>query len=271
VKDLARRLLPVVGANAVPVGGVFLAGWSGATALTLYWFENLLGAALVALRIVLHEAMTHKRGHRRIHLTLEAHNRRGERRQRDPRDWVGRRLAFLKEFLVAGGAATLLHGGILWVTLRRLLGSPDRQALLAGFLAIAAFQGVGFAIDLVGLRERPFAWLRTVAENAVRRVTLIHLVLIVGFWMALKTGASFFGPFTVLKAAADVGSVLAYMGYRVDGDEAPRWLAAGIRRIAPEGGDFAAFWRQRRAEERAERERDEDVFTARPAAKRRRR
>ena len=30
-------LLRVLGLNAVPIGGVMLAGWSTATGLTLYW------------------------------------------------------------------------------------------------------------------------------------------------------------------------------------------------------------------------------------------
>lgn len=45
---MLRRLVPLVGVNAVPLGGVFLAGWSPATARTLYWRENLIGATLVA-------------------------------------------------------------------------------------------------------------------------------------------------------------------------------------------------------------------------------
>lgn len=33
---MLRRLVPLLGVNAVPLGGVFLAVWSPSTALTLY-------------------------------------------------------------------------------------------------------------------------------------------------------------------------------------------------------------------------------------------
>ena len=68
----ARRLVPLVGVNAVPVAGVFLAGWDGATALSLYWWENLIGSLLIALRIVVHRALSRKRGHWRLQISLEA-------------------------------------------------------------------------------------------------------------------------------------------------------------------------------------------------------
>lgn len=55
---MLRRLAPLVGINAVPLGGVFLAGWSLATALSLYWWESLIGATLVALRIALPRTLT---------------------------------------------------------------------------------------------------------------------------------------------------------------------------------------------------------------------
>ena len=39
------RVLQALGINSVPVLGVFLGGWSTATALLLYWFENLLATS----------------------------------------------------------------------------------------------------------------------------------------------------------------------------------------------------------------------------------
>ena len=58
--DAVRRLLPAVGINGVPIAGVFLAGWDGATALSLYWWENLIGSVLIALRILVHRVLTRK-------------------------------------------------------------------------------------------------------------------------------------------------------------------------------------------------------------------
>lgn len=45
------------------LGGAHLAGWSPATALTLYWCGNLSGATPVAQRIAVHRAVTRKQRH----------------------------------------------------------------------------------------------------------------------------------------------------------------------------------------------------------------
>ena len=255
--DAIRRLLPALGINGVPIAGVFLAGWDGATALSLYWWENLVGSLLIALRILVHRALTRKRGHYRLQLSLEAHNARGT-----PGTDGARPGSFLGEFLAAGLAATAVHGLALWFVVRRLLGEgPEAEQLRQGVLAVGAFQLLGLAIDLVGIRHRPFAWIREIAEEGVRRVTLVHLVVIVGWWVSFKQGGldGFFGPFAVLKALADVGSALALLGVRADGPEAPGWLAATMNRIAPKSRvDFAEHWRRLRAEERRLRERDEE-------------
>ena len=120
---MLRRLVPLVGVNAVPLGGVFLAGWSPATALTLYWWESLIGATLVALRIALHRALTRKAGHRRLQLGLQLHVGGGEhgRRRRERRREDGEPGSFLGELLLVAGAGTAVHGVLLWAVLRGFL------------------------------------------------------------------------------------------------------------------------------------------------------
>src|SRR5689334_18857481 len=51
--------------NAVTVWGVFGAQWTVATGIALYWSENVIGIALIALLFVVHRLATHKRGHNR--------------------------------------------------------------------------------------------------------------------------------------------------------------------------------------------------------------
>lgn len=256
----------MIGANAVPLAGVFLGGWNGATALSLYWFESLVGSLLVATRIAMHERQTGKRGHRRLQLDLQSGTAAGRdaAARRSLKKQYGAPHTFLREFLVAACLASVAHGLLLWVVIRKLLASaPDRHALLQGAAGIAAFQVLGFVNDAVGLRERPFAWLRDLASATIRRVTLIHLTMIVGFWMVLRGGASgFFGPFAVIKTAADVGNLLAMTGFRADPEEAPGWLAAAADRIGPadpKDGDFATYWRAQKAEQRALAQTDEQV------------
>jgi hypothetical protein len=144
---------------------------------------------------------------------------------------------------------------------RVLADGPEGEQLRQGVLAVAAFQALGFLVDLHAIRHRPFSWIREQAQLGVQRVTLIHLVVIVGYWVSLSRGGldGFFGPFAVIKALADVGSALALLGVRADPDEAPGWLSSTVNRIAPKRGDFAEYWRERRAEERRLFERDEEA------------
>jgi len=263
VGDRARGLVALLGINAVPLAGVFLGGWSGATALSLYWWENLVGSLLVALRLLLHRRLTRKRGYERLHLTLASRDNEGKPLQqwkpgRPPK--VERKGSFVQEFVVAALAATAVHGLLLWVVVGKALAkSPDGVALRQAVLAVGAVQVAVFLWDLRGLRQRPFAWVREQAQNTLNRVTLIHLFLIVGTWVALRSETvTFFGPFAVLKAMADVGNLLARSGVNFDGPEAPGWLAATVNRISP-GRDFAEYWRELKGEERRLAAQDEQA------------
>lgn len=271
VPGMLRRLLSPLGINLVPIGGVFLAGWSPATALSLYWWENLIGSVLVALRILAHRALTRKRGHRRQQLGLQVRHEttlRGGRRAGRRRGGEAAVAAvpaagsFLAEFVVAACAATLLHGALLWFLLRRVLDDDAQGAQLRqGVIAVAAVQLLAFALDLAGIRARPFAWIREQAQAAVARVTLVHLAIILGFWFgAGRAGLSgFFGPFAVLKLLADVGNSLHRAGLRLDSEEAPAWLAATLNRLRGDRGDFAEHWREEKQRERQLWEQDEEV------------
>ena len=252
--DRLRRVLPLLGINAIPIAGVFAGGWSGATALSLYWWENLIGSLLVALRLLVHRRLTRKRGYGRLHLSLTTGNGEGG----SAREWkpgrrpkIARKGSFVGEFALAALAATAVHGLVLWLVVVKVLDrSPDGSALRLGVLGVAGFQLAAFLFDLKGLRHRSFAWVKEQAQATVNRVTLIHLVLIVGAWVSLRGGGTgFFGPFVVIKAMADVGNALARGGMNLDTPEAPAWLAATMNRLAPSRGDFGEYWRELKAEE----------------------
>jgi hypothetical protein len=49
------RVAETLGVNSLPFVGLVASDWSWSTALGVYWFENLIAAALVALRLVLHQ------------------------------------------------------------------------------------------------------------------------------------------------------------------------------------------------------------------------
>jgi hypothetical protein len=268
-----RGLVSLLGINAIPLAGVFFGGWSGATALSLYWWENLFGCVLVLTRLLLHRRLTQKRGYQRLHLTLASRDTPGP-----PKPWrpggkvkVERTGSFVQEFAVAAVAATAVHGLLLWFVVSKVMErSADGEALRQGVLGVAAIQLATFLWDLRGIRARPFAWAREQAQNTLNRVTLIHLFLIVGTWVALKSETvTFFGPFAVLKALADFGNLLAKSGVNFDGPEAPRWLAFTMERISP-GRDFAGYWRTLKGEERRLAQQDEQEREWRPVRLRRR-
>lgn len=261
---MLRRLVPLIGINAVPLGGVFFAVWSPATALSLYWWENLIGSALVALRIALHRALTRKRGHHRLQLGLQVSaggNENGRRRRKRKRE-DGEPGSFLGEFLLVAGGGTAAHAVLLWAVLRGFLeAGPDGDQLRIGVLAVGLIQLGGFLFDLIGIRQRPFAWIRDLAQATAARVSLLHLTLIAGFWFATGPGglSGVLRPFVVFKALADLGGVLERLGVNANPEEAPPWLAATMNRVRPEGGDFATYWRERKDRERELRERDEQA------------
>ena len=259
------RLVQALGVNSVPVLGFVAAEWTQGTALALYWFENLLGALLVAARIALHRRWTRKRGHERPPQALaDADTIRRARGKRPPAAVSDRRpgqsQTFLQGFLTTVLAFTFGHGVFLACILFLILPQHgermDPDALALGVAAVGAFLLAGFAGDVVGLRQRPFAWVRRLTERTLGRVVLLHLAIIFGLFAMAKFGAPrhLFLVFAGLKTLADVGSVLPEREVPV---EPPGWAKAGR-----DGEDFATYWRRTETEARAERAADEGVGPA---------
>ena len=145
-------LLRVLGLNAVPVGGVMLAGWSTGTGLALYWCETLLGTATNAVRIALHRRMTGKRGHYRGQLGVEI-NAGDDPPARRPARGRTQWRSFLTEYLVGSLVFTFAHGLFLAIILGAFIKSwPAKGDLLYGLAGIALFQAGGLAFDLTSLR-----------------------------------------------------------------------------------------------------------------------
>ena len=93
-------LIRVLVLNAVPLYGVFVAGWSWGTILALYWFESFLGGLFILLRMVVHRDLTRKRGYWRGQLGLTVSTNDSQ-----PRAFK----SFLPEFLTATLAFNLAH------------------------------------------------------------------------------------------------------------------------------------------------------------------
>lgn len=257
--------LRVLGLNAVPVGGVMLAGWSTSTGLALYWCETLLGTATNAMRIAAHRRMTHKRGHFRGQLGIEINagdDPLPRRRGRGRTEWR----SFLTEYLVGSLVFTLVHGLFLAILLGAFIKIwPSRDELLYGLLAITLFQAGGLAFDLLSLRDWPFARLKTQVQGAMGRVVLVHIAILFGmalvFW--LDKPSSFFWVFGGLKTATDLGGLLgARSGAKGDAATpaaAPAWAKAIAVKLSP-GENLDDYWRSEHERERREAAEDEEVM-----------
>lgn len=261
-------LLRVLGLNAVPIGGVMLAGWSTGTGLALYWCETLLGTAVNAVRIALHRRMTGKRGHYRGQLGVEINASDSPPARRSAGGRTKWR-SFLTEYLVGSLVFTFAHGLFLAIILGGFLHSwPAKEDLLYGLAGVAVFQLGGLAFDLATLRDWPFARLKVQVQSAMGRVVLVHLAIIFGmalvFW--LDKPGSFFWVFGGLKTLSDIGGLFAGKGAAQTGASAaaaapPGWAKKVVAKIAP-GEDLDVYWQRERERELREAAADEEVMPA---------
>jgi hypothetical protein len=265
-------LLRVLGLNAVPIGGVMLAGWSTGTGLALYWCETLLGTATNALRIALHRRFTGKRGHYRGQLGVEINpGKAGEsepraREARRPRRAKTQWRSFLTEYLVGSLVFTFAHGLFLVLILGAVVKSwPTRDDMLYGLAGIALFQVGGVAFDLLSLRQWPFARLKREVQSAMGRVVLVHLAIIFGMALVvwLEKPGSFFWVFGGLKTLSDIGGLFAARsGVQATSSGAPpKWAKSVVAKLAP-GEDFDVYWQRESEREQREAAADEEVMPA---------
>lgn len=254
-------MLQLVGLNALPLGGLFFAGWSPATALALYWCENAVGGALVALRIALHRARTGKRGHYRRHLGFEIKGKLTVAGRAQPVDLAPGTL--LAEFAWGGTVFTVAHGVFLWLLLAGVMHqTPDPGELRAGVAGMLALQLAGFALDLGGLASQPFAWVKALAERSLARVVLVHIAILGGMFLSMDQPRPerFFLVFGTLKLLSDLGSWLGLQVPPPDPERPPRWAGWLAARFPQRGEPFDASWRRSAELERARAAEDEETL-----------
>ncbi len=253
--------LQAVGVNSVPAVGLFAAGWSVGTALTLYWCENLLGILLVALRIWLHRRKTGKKGHWLAR--IETRGSAGAVRETGPAREAGSAGTFLGSFLGTGLVFTAGHGVFLAVLLFQVLpaeggGSAvlDPVAMGHGLVGVALFLALGFAFDLPGLAQRPFRWMQSLADRMMGRVIVVHLTIVLGMAAMEWLGGpiALFAVFVAFKTLVDLATWKQggeAEALRSLPDEPPRWAVAMTRGLKGHGTDedFSAHWSRTRQEE----------------------
>jgi hypothetical protein len=252
------RLAQVLGLNSIPVAGMFGEGWSQGTALAVYWIEGLLVIGLISLRVVLHRRWTRKAGHAQQSTITTTINGKTTTRTAPS--------SLLSGYLTAAIPFTLAHGLflsiILFLFLPKELGQDAAVSfadLKLGLVGVLVFLVLGFAIDLVQLRNRSFRWVELLTQRALGRIFVVHLTIIFGMMAAamFNAPARFFLVFVALKTLFDLGSVFPHKEIT---PEPPRWMRGLDRLKGKDGETFAEHWRRTEIEAARTREMNERVL-----------
>ena len=250
------NLLTLAGVNLVPAAGWFVEHWSAGTTLTVYWIENVVACLFVALRIVVHQRLSPRRGHFRY----RAPN--AERRASEG--------SFVKGFLFVGLIFCAAHAVFLAVILGLLthngeaIARVDWRSVVVGCGWVLAFLAADLAVDMVRLRHWSFWRVEQAANRGLGRVIVVHMTLIFGMVGVAATGApsALFGVFVALKTMYALSSVLP----QYDPETAPRWLSNLMNRVpnVRPGERFEDYWVKERADEARRRESNEEPWLSRP-------
>jgi hypothetical protein len=179
-----------LGVNAVPALGFFVAGWSAATAMTLYLLETLLGGALIALRVRLTAPRTE-----------EAPGRKPRRRDE-------LLLVYLSVVVLFSIVAAAFMGFFLYLKPQI---APDMPALRLGLAAMAAFLLLDFVGGLLWQRSLTLVRTESLMERSLGRVALLYFAVFLGVILAAFDVRWFLLPFIGLKTVADVGEPIQAM------------------------------------------------------------
>ncbi|MBO0676147.1 hypothetical protein JRC04_01580 [Mycolicibacterium sp. S2-37] len=248
------HLLTLLGVIGVPVVGWFVENWSGATTLAVYWFETVAGSMFITARILLHRRWNPRRGHFRYAAPSN------ERRNASSG-------SFLSGFAVVCFSFSAVHalflGAILFLLNRNGAGDIahiDWHSVRNGCVGVAALLAIDFVVDLASLRRWSFGQIEQTANQALSRVIVVHLTLVIGFVAVAMTDApnAFFGTFVVLKSLAALSGALP----QYDPVHPPKWLSSIMNRVpnVRPGEKFEDFWSEERTDERERREKNEQPW-----------
>jgi hypothetical protein len=252
-------VIVVLAVNALPFWGVF--GWNldPAQLLVLFWVENVANTVLIGARIVIHRRLTRKRGHWSV-ATKTTTRINGVTRTKASTSGSA-----LVSFLIPCGVFTAAHGIFVFLLARLLLPESADVDLFSAQVVLAAkglllAMVLGFVSDLVGISERPFAWIRQMSEVAFGRVVAIHLLLLGGIFAMAVLGSSkiVLGALLAVKLLADLASVLPQAKMK---DEPPKMLRFLGRFNKPGKESFEDYWRREHRQEESQKARDEEVLT----------
>lgn len=201
--------------DAVPIVGVLYLGWSVSACLIMFWCENLMSGAMMVLRMLVHQALTHDRHYGEQAGMLKVSGGRGPAREL--------KAPLTAAFAFATFVFTAVHGLFVFFLVYLLGGLPSSEpehwgmdsaqlSLLKGIGMMAVFQALDLLHDFVGIRQWPFAWIKTLADRQLNRVVVLHLGIV-------------FGAFAIvlLQVQSVAPILLVALGIKLLADLAAEW------------------------------------------------
>jgi hypothetical protein len=250
--DRLGRVAQLIGVNLIPLAGVFRGQWSEATAIAFYWCETAIVVAFVALRLVIHRRATNKRGH---YVESKTQINHGPVK-------VGV-TTYNRAFLTTAcgfGFGNLVFLAVLLGLFNSNVGGGDvdLDELQIGVAGAFAFIAFAFLLDLPNIKERPFAWVRLLAEGALWRVFVVYIAIFIGVFCAtvLDLPHAMFSVFFGLRVFTDVASNFN----QYDPADPPRFT----KRFVKDWPAFVEEWRSERVTRLQQQAMDEGPFFGRP-------
>lgn len=191
---LPPSALALIGANAIPLVGVFLFHWTVFTILVLYWCENVVIGVFNILRIVFAQPQTLK-------------------------EILGK-LIVIPFFAAHYGGFTAAHGAFLRIVFgprpisfdpASLLALMEEDGLWYGVVAVAVSHGFSFVHNYLGAGEfRKVSPDRLMTQPYIR-VVVLHVTILVGGLAAMGLGSPVAAlvVLIVIKTVVDLRAHLA--------------------------------------------------------------
>jgi hypothetical protein len=255
----APGVLEALAVNAVPLWGLMHGAWSLGTILLFYWLANFLNTFFIGARILVHRAVTHKRGHWMVDPVRTVTVTRGVQRT----ETRLRPTTLLANFVVTNLAFTLAHGVFVAAFVFGILKlAPSWGELRHGVLLLLTAMSTSLLVDLTQIGSKPFAWIRRRTDLVLGRMVVVHLGLIGGVFLLAMTErpASFFAVFLLLKLLFDIGTALPQL--RELPSEPPRYI--GWTRRLGKPGEMDAAWKAAVEAERQKLVEAEEVLAEPP-------
>lgn len=200
--QLIVSLAATLGINAIPAGIVLLGGNSAATAMVLYFLENLVSIILAAARIRIlapadDEAYA-SLAYDTVKVTVNGVPRPEKKLLRNRRVLITDYLFMSIVFSLAVGVFLFLFVFVVGHT------NVPGSVILAGMEGIIAFQLLHFVADLFLLGPLTPPQAEVLLKQSMGRVALIFLAVFIGIFLAAVNINWFVIPFVALKTITDL-------------------------------------------------------------------